>query len=188
MPSSSKTFLTWLHVVKWFFLTMDRVLWSSTLVVIHSLSGHLLLLSCCYIIPFLKNVLNCCWPSSAVAVQFSRLCDGGSEKLLCQCEMFSPCVAAKLCAASQDRQTDRQGISDVFTICSGRTDMMGDDREERHFHGVRRDRWGVAEDLLPDINHHLQQRPVKHCCIIYGTLSCLTWNKGQGLLVILSSL
>ena len=66
----------------------------------------------------------------------------GEAVPLCQCDVFSPCLAARLCAASQHRQTDRQGISDVFTICSGRTDMMGEDEEERHFHGVRRQGWG----------------------------------------------
>lgn len=71
--------------------------------------------------------------------------------------MFSRCATARLCAASQDRQTDRQGFSDVFTICSGRTDKMGDAEEERHFHSVQGARWGVSEDLLPDINHYLSQ-------------------------------
>lgn len=44
--------------------------------------------------------------------------------------------------------------------------MMGEDEEERHFHGVREDKGGrgvsVSEDLLPDINHYLSERPVKH--------------------------
>ncbi len=96
------------------------------------------------------------------------------------------CKAARLCAASQDRQTDRQGIGDVFTICSGRTVVMGDDEEERHFHGVRRQSRGASEDLLPDITHYLSQRPVKHWCACCGTLSALTWKTGQGLTMMLS--
>ncbi len=103
------------------------------------------------------------------------------QGLLCR-----SCKAARLCAASQDRQTDRQGIGDVFTICSGRTVVMGDDEEERHFHGVRRQSRGTSEDLLPDITHYLSQRPVKHRCACCGTLSALTWKTGQGLTMMLS--
>ncbi len=94
----------------------------------------------------------------------------GEAVPLCQHDVFSPCLAARLCAVSQDRQTDRQGISDVFTICSGRTDVMGEDEEERHFHGVRRQGWGASEDLLPDINHYLSERPLKHWCTLCGTV------------------
>lgn len=68
--------------------------------------------------------------------------------------------------------------------------MTGEDEEERHFHGVRRDELGrgvASEDLLPHINHYLSESPVKHCCTHCGTLSPLIYHKGQGLSMMLSS-
>lgn len=103
--------------------------------------------------------------------------------------MFSPCVTPGLCAASQRRQTDRQGISDVFSICSGRTDMTGEDEKERRFHGVHEESGGgvAYEDLLPDVNHYLSEKPVERCCTLCGTLSPLILNSGQGLSMMPSS-
>lgn len=99
----------------------------------------------------------------------------GEAVPLCQCDVFSPCLAARLCAASQDRQTDRQGISDVFTICSGRTDMMGEDEEERHFHGVRRQGWGGVRGFTtrrqPLLIREASQTLV---CTLCGKMSSLT--------------
>lgn len=103
----------------------------------------------------------------------------GEDVPLCQCDVFSYCLTARLCAASQDRQTDRQDISDVFTICSGRTEMMGRDEKERHLFSQRMKRWMVSEDLLPDIYcYQLSQRSGKRRAPC-DTLSTLTWNKGQ---------
>lgn len=112
----------------------------------------------------------------------------GEDVPLCQCDVFSSCLTARLCAVSQDRQTDRQDISDVFTICSGRTGMMGRDEKERHLFSQCMKRWMVSEDLLPDIYcYQLSQRSGKRRAPC-GTLSTLTWNKGQRWSVMLSYL
>ena len=104
---------------------------------------------------------------------------------LCQRNVFRSCLMVRLCAASQDRQTDRQGISDVFTICSGRADMMGEDEDQRDIFMVYEETvflWGGLRIYYQTTAYTYQREreiTVKHRHTLCGTLSCLNLSKDK---------
>ncbi len=59
MPTSWRVFFSWLDVVKGFFFTMERILWSSTTVVLHGRQGLFMVLSSPVRSFFSQNVPNC---------------------------------------------------------------------------------------------------------------------------------